>query len=55
MPINEEEKHKIGWLLKRLVSAEDYSRPYFERAKRYYRLIGLLVLLTRKTGLTSIR
>ena len=29
---------KLQWLLKRLSAAEDYCRPYFERAKRHYRL-----------------
>jgi hypothetical protein len=29
---------KLAWLLKRLGWAEDYCRPYFERAKRHYRL-----------------
>jgi hypothetical protein len=29
---------KLQWLLKRLSTAEDYCRPYFERAKRHYRL-----------------
>lgn len=32
------EKEKVGWLLKRLVEAEDFCRPYFDRAKRYYKL-----------------
>jgi len=29
---------KLQWLLKRLGSSEDYCRPYFERAKRHYKL-----------------
>jgi hypothetical protein len=32
------EYEKLKWLLKRLSDAEDYCRPYFERAKRHYRL-----------------
>lgn len=34
----DEEKKKVGWLLKRVVNAEDYCRPYFDRAKRHYKL-----------------
>lgn len=29
---------KLKWLLERLRIAEDYCRPYFDRAKRHYRL-----------------
>jgi hypothetical protein len=29
---------KLKWLLQKLTTAEDYCRPYFERAKRHYRL-----------------
>lgn len=32
------EIEKLKWLLKRLKDAEDYCRPYFDRAKRHYRL-----------------
>jgi len=35
---NAEDITKLGWLLKRLSTAEDYCRPYFDRAKRHYRL-----------------
>ena len=28
----------LKWLLERLTRSEDYCRPYFDRAKRYYRL-----------------
>ena len=35
---DDKEYAKLQWLLKRLAKAEDYCRPYFERAKRYYRL-----------------
>ena len=35
---NDDELKKLGWLLRRLQSSEDYCRPYFERAKRYYKL-----------------
>ena len=34
-----EEYEKLQWLLKRLSSAEDFCRPYFDRAKRHYRLM----------------
>ena len=29
---------KLKWLLERLQNSEDYCRPYFDRAKRHYRL-----------------
>lgn len=32
------EYEKLKWLLERLRQAEDYCRPYFDRAKRHYRL-----------------
>ena len=35
---DEREYQKLTWLLERLSRAEDYCRPYFDRAKRYYRL-----------------
>ncbi len=35
---NDADTQKLTWLLKRLQVSEDYCRPYFERAKRYYRL-----------------
>ena len=38
MQPNAEDITKLGWLLKRLSTAEDYCRPYFDRAKRHYRL-----------------
>jgi len=34
----EAERNKVSWLLKRLKTAEDYCRPYFDRAKRHYQL-----------------
>lgn len=35
---NDQEYQKLQWLLGKLRIAEDYCRPYFERAKRHYRL-----------------
>ncbi|MFA5385421.1 MAG: hypothetical protein WC364_12335 [Eubacteriales bacterium] len=35
---DQQEYDKLKWLLKRLNDSEDYCRPYFERAKRHYRL-----------------
>ena len=35
---NDADREKLKWLLKRLQVSEDYCRPYFERAKRHYRL-----------------
>ena len=35
---NDEEYKRLQWLLQRLGWAEDFCRPYFERAKRHYRL-----------------
>ncbi len=35
---SDEEYAKLKWLLERLHASEDYCRPYFERAKRHYRL-----------------
>jgi hypothetical protein len=35
---DEVQYQKLTWLLKRLQVAEDYCRPYFDRAKRHYRL-----------------
>ncbi len=35
---SDDEYEKLTWLLKRLSASEDYCRPYFERAKRHYRL-----------------
>ena len=35
---DDQEYEKLQWLLKRLRQSEDYCRPYFERAKRHYRL-----------------
>lgn len=32
------EYNKLQWLNKKLARAEDYCRPYFERAKRHYKL-----------------
>ena len=32
------ELEKLKWLLEKLNKAEDYCRPYFDRAKRHYRL-----------------
>lgn len=38
MQPSDAEIQKLQWLLKKLKTAEDYCRPYFERAKRHYRL-----------------
>ncbi|MFA5340194.1 MAG: hypothetical protein WC332_00310 [Clostridia bacterium] len=35
---DDKEYEKLKWILKRLKDSEDYCRPYFERAKRHYRL-----------------
>ena len=35
---NDAEYNKLQWLNKKLAKAEDYCRPYFERAKRHYKL-----------------
>ena len=35
---DEKEYAKLKWFLERLGKSEDFCRPYFERAKRYYRL-----------------
>jgi hypothetical protein len=35
---SEQEYKKLTWFLKRLSTSEDFCRPYFERAKRHYRL-----------------
>jgi hypothetical protein len=35
---DDKQYEKLKWLLKRLQESEDYCRPYFERAKRHYRL-----------------
>jgi len=34
----QEELRKLKWLLEKLQVSEDYCRPYFDRAKRHYRL-----------------
>lgn len=34
----DEDIKKLQWLLSRLTRAEDYCRPYFDRAKRHYQL-----------------
>lgn len=36
---SDEEYRKLQWLLERLRTSEDFCRPYFERAKRHYRLM----------------
>ena len=35
---SEKELEKLKWLLFRLQASEDWCRPYFERAKRHYKL-----------------
>ena len=35
---SDEDYQKLQWLLKRLGITEEFCRPYFERAKRHYRL-----------------
>ncbi len=35
---NDDELKKLRWLLERLQTSEEYCQPYFERAKRHYRL-----------------
>lgn len=35
---DQREYDKLSWLLSRLSKAEDYCKPYFDRAKRHYRL-----------------
>ena len=34
----QEEMQKLRWVLEKLQNSEDYCRPYFDRAKRHYRL-----------------
>ena len=36
--ISEEDRSKLKWILERVQSSEEYCMPYFERAKRHYRL-----------------
>lgn len=38
MPINDADIPVLKWLLQRLHSSEEYCDPYFERAKRHYKL-----------------
>ena len=35
---NQEEMQKLRWLLEKLQNSEDFCRPYFDRAKRHYKL-----------------
>ena len=35
---SEKDYKDLKWLLERLMASEDWCRPYFERAKRHYRL-----------------
>lgn len=37
-PQNDKDYQKLQWFLKKLSRAEEYCRPYFERAKRHYKL-----------------
>lgn len=38
MPPNDRDLEILKWLLERLRAAEDYCEPYFDRAKRHYKL-----------------
>jgi hypothetical protein len=38
MPPNNRDMETLKWLLERFRNAEDYCEPYFERAKRHYKL-----------------
>lgn len=38
MQSNDPDYAKLKWLLERLHSSEEYCLPYFERAKRHYKL-----------------
>ena len=35
---SQEELRKLKWLLEKLQNSEDYCRPYFDRAKRHYKM-----------------
>jgi len=46
MTPTDEEYSKLKWLLERFSKAEDYCKPYFERAKRHYKLYRLSTAVT---------